>query len=52
MTHHAARQSTRHQRETNEQECPRPPHRTRITKAFIAPHPIFVDEIDDDHAEE
>ena len=52
MTYHAARQPASHERKANEQEQPRPPHRTGISKVLMSLYAVLVDEVDDEHAEQ
>ena len=50
--HHTARKTSRHEREPNEQEQPRTPHRAGISKVLMSLHSVLVDEVDDDHSQE
>ena len=51
-THHTARKAARHERKADEQEQPRPPHRTRVAKVLVPLHAVLVDEVDDNHPEQ
>ena len=50
--HHTARKTSRHEREPDEQEQPRTPHRAGISKVLMSLHSVLVDEVDDDHSQE
>ncbi len=50
--HHTARKTSRHEREPDEQEQPRAPHRTGIPKVLMSLHAVLVDEVDYIHSQE
>ena len=51
-TYDASGETTRHQGEADEEEQPRAPYGSRVSKALLSAHTVLVDQIDDKHAQQ
>jgi hypothetical protein len=51
-THHRTCEPTGHHCKANEQEEARPPHCSGVSKALVTLDAVFVDQVDDEEAEQ